>query len=325
VTLGVVTALLGSWMCFVQRHVKRLLAFSTVSHVGLFVIAVGLLVPKAVAGVALYIVGHGLTKGALFMCAGVLLHRFATIDEYDLHGRGREIPAVGVLLAAGALLLAALPPFTAFAGKSLAEGAGIEHSYGWTVAVFTLVSALTGGAVLRVTGRVCFGWGPSEGPEPAQARAAHERVDETRGERDTTPVLMLAVPAVLLVLAAVAGLVPGLLHSLSRTAAEFVNHGAYARWGLHGLPAGHAAAAPAHIDPVDYGYAAIAVLGAVGLAALGLFGRPLREGLPRLIREPSRHALRSLRGLHSGHIGDYIAWWTAGAGALGAVCLIALT
>ena len=52
------------------------------------------------------VVGHGLTKGALFMCAGVLLHRFATIDEYDLHGRGRAIPVVGVMMAVGALLLA---------------------------------------------------------------------------------------------------------------------------------------------------------------------------------------------------------------------------
>jgi multicomponent Na+:H+ antiporter subunit D len=325
VALGTVTALLGGWMCFVQRHVKRLLAFSTISHVGLFVIAIGLLVPKALAGATLYILGHGLTKGALFMCAGVLLHRFSTVDEFDLHGRGREIPALGVLLAFGALLLAALPPFTAFTGKSLAEGSASERAYGWTVAVFTLTSALTGGAVLRVTGRVFLGWGPSEGPDPEQAQAAEERVDETRGERDHTPPLMLVVPAALLVLAAVAGLVPGLLDSVEKAAAQFTDHAAYARWGLHGAAAGHAHAEPAHVEAVDYAFAAIAVLGAVALAAIGLFGRPLREALPRRVREPSRHALRGLRALHSGHIADYIAWWTAGAGALGGVCLLALT
>ena len=90
VGLGVVTALLGALMCVVQRHIKRLLAFSTISHVGMFALRVALLSRKALAGVAVYIVGHGLTKAALFMCAGVLLHRFATIDEYDLHGRGRS-------------------------------------------------------------------------------------------------------------------------------------------------------------------------------------------------------------------------------------------
>ncbi|MBV8988404.1 MAG: hypothetical protein JO372_07570, partial [Solirubrobacterales bacterium] len=89
VALGVVTALLGAWMCVVQRHIKRLLAFSTVSHVGMMLCGVALLSAKGIAGVAVYVVGHGLTKAALFMCTGVLLHRFATIDEFDLHGRGR--------------------------------------------------------------------------------------------------------------------------------------------------------------------------------------------------------------------------------------------
>ena len=73
-------------MCFVQRHLKRLLAFSTISHVGLFVCGVAMLGSKAIAGAAVYIVAHGLTKGALFMCMGVLLHRFGTVDEFDLHG-----------------------------------------------------------------------------------------------------------------------------------------------------------------------------------------------------------------------------------------------
>jgi hypothetical protein len=66
------------------------------------------------------------------------------------------------------------------------------------------------------------------------------------------------------------------------------------------------------------------VLGAVGVATLGLFGRPLREGLPEYVRVPARRALVGLRLLHSGHIGDYIAWWTAGASILGGVCLVAL-
>ena len=95
VAVGVVTALLGSLMCFQQRHIKRLLAFSSVAHIGVLICGVGLLSAQGLAGVGVYIVGHGLIKAALFMCTGVLLHRFRTIDEYDLHGRGREVPGVG--------------------------------------------------------------------------------------------------------------------------------------------------------------------------------------------------------------------------------------
>lgn len=55
----------------------------------------------------------------------MLLHRFATVDEFDLHGRGRVLPVAGALFGLGVLLLAAAPPFTAFAGKSLIETAAV--------------------------------------------------------------------------------------------------------------------------------------------------------------------------------------------------------
>jgi multicomponent Na+:H+ antiporter subunit D len=324
IALGVVTALLGAWMCTLQRHVKRLLAFSTISHVGLFVCGLGLLSAKAAAGLAVYILGHGLTKGALFMCAGVLLHRFATIDEFDLHGRGREVPLVGVLFAIGALLLAAAPPLTTFMGKSLLEAASSEAGYGWLIALFLIVSALTGGAVLRVTGRVFLGWGPAEGPDPGQARAAEERVDEERDTRERTPVSMMLVPAVLLILAAIAGLVPGAVPAVERGAARFVDHAAYAQWVLAGAHVTWPHVTTSHIAATDVVYALVAVAGAFAAAAVGLFGRPLRESLPSAIRTPARAIVRQVRFVHSGHIGDYVAWWSAGASLLGGVCLLAL-
>ncbi|MHB8533275.1 MAG: complex I subunit 5 family protein, partial [Solirubrobacteraceae bacterium] len=198
IAAGVTTALTGAVMCTLQRHVKRLLAFSSISHVGLFVCGLGVLDPHALAGVAVYLVGHGLAKAALFMCAGVLLHRFATIDEFDLHGCGRELPMTGVLMAVGALLLAGVPPFSTFAGKSLLEASFSGAGAGWLIAVAIAVSALTGGAVLRVTGRVFLGLGPSEGPDPQQERTAREDVDELEDERGDTPKQMLIAPALLL-------------------------------------------------------------------------------------------------------------------------------
>ncbi len=224
VAAGVITALLGAWMCFVQRHLKRLLAFSTISHVGLFVCGVAMLGSKAIAGAAVYIVAHGLTKGALFMCMGVLLHRFGTVDEFDLHGKGRKLPFLGVLVVAGAVLLAAIPPFTAFAGKSLIESASTKAGYGWLIALFVVVAAATGGAVLRIAGRVFMGWGAAEGPDPSQTRAAHERVDETRDVRDHTPRTMMVVPSVLLVAAALVVFIPGAFSGVQRAAARFTDH-----------------------------------------------------------------------------------------------------
>jgi multicomponent Na+:H+ antiporter subunit D len=320
ITAGTVTALLGAWMCVLQRHIKRLLAFSTISHVGLALCGVGLLDPKALGGVATYVAVHGLTKGALFMLVGVLLHRFGTVDEFDLHGRGRDMRMVGSLFALGGVLLAALPPLALFRGKAMIEGVASSLGYGWLTIVFVIVSAATGGAVLRVAGRVFLGWGASEGPDPSQARAAQERVDETRDPRGHTPPLMVLMPALLLLVAFGAGFIPGAVDWLQRAGTEFADHAAYPGWVLrgHGLSLPHANLDPASTLEVLSGCAGILL--ALLTAAVGLFGRPISEALP----SPLSATVRSVRGLHSGDIRDYIAWWTAGAGTLGAVCLIAL-
>jgi multicomponent Na+:H+ antiporter subunit D len=326
VAVGVTTALVGALMCSLQRHVKRLLAFSSISHIGMFVCGIGLLEHRALAGVAVYVVGHGLTKAALFMCAGVLLHRFATIDEFELHGRGRVLPFLGVLVALGGLFLAAIPPFTTFSGKSLLEASASGLGYGWLVAVFVIVSAATGGAVLRVAARVFLGWGPREEPEfgRMQASAASEEEGEMTDERDETPPLMLIVPALLLALAAAVALIPGAVPSIENAAARFADHGSYASWVLAGVHPHWPAQPISHVSADDVGYAIVSVLGAFAFAALGLFGRPLRESLPTRVRVPGLAAVHGLRRLHNGHIGDYIAWWTAGASVIGGTCLIAL-
>jgi multicomponent Na+:H+ antiporter subunit D len=322
--LGVATALLGATMSFQQRHIKRLLAFSTISHVGLFICGVALLSDKGIAAVAVYTVGHGLTKAALFMCAGVLLHRFATIDEFALHGRGRDVPLAGVLMAVGALLLAALPPFTTFVGKSLLEEGSSAAGYNWLIGVFIVVSAVTGGAVLRVVGGVFLGWGPAEGRYGEQAEAAHEKGDEEQQERDHTPLTMLVVPAVLLLGALVLGLVPGAVPGVERYAAQFVDHHAYATWVLHSQHVVLPVLPPSHISASDYAYSAASTLGALLVAVYGLFGGRVVNRRLTLPGRPVRQTMDLIRGLHSGHIGDYIAWWSAGVSLIGGVCLITL-
>ncbi|MCA6096595.1 complex I subunit 5 family protein, partial [Streptomyces sp. SCA3-4] len=119
--LGVATAATGAVMCWQQRHVKRLLAFSTVAHTGLFLTGVALLTPEALAGTCLYVLGHAGAKAALFACTGILLDRHGSVDEHELHGRGRGTAGIGLLFALGGLALAGLPPFGTGLGKALVE------------------------------------------------------------------------------------------------------------------------------------------------------------------------------------------------------------
>lgn len=324
IAFGTLTALWGAVMCFAQRHLKRLLAFSTISLVGVFLCGIGLLSAKGLAGVSVYVAGYGLTQAALFMLAGVLLHRFATIDEFDLHGKGRELPAAGALFFIGGLVLSGIPVVTLFFGRSLLNGASLAAGYPWLPTIYVIASAITGGAVLRVTGRVFLGWGASERREEPQVRQAREEEDEETAPRTFTPPVMLAVPAALLLGAVVIGLIPGAVPGIEIAAAHFRDQLSYIHWVLHGGMPHFAAASTAHVQGFDYLYGAGATLGAVALAAVALFGAPLRRALPAPVVRVPLAAVIALRRLHSGHIGDYIAWWTAGAATLGGASLIFL-
>jgi multicomponent Na+:H+ antiporter subunit D len=323
ISVGTLTALWGGVMCFTQRHIKRMLAFSTISHIGVFLCGIGLLSADGLAGSAVYVIGQGLVKAALFMLSGVLLHRFATVDEYDLHGRGRGMRVTGALFALGGILLSAVPGGTLFFGKSLLDGASLAAGYPWLPAIYLVSSILTAGAVLRVAGRVFMGWGARQRADQHQASAAREREDEQEHTRASTPPLMLIVPGVLLAGAIVVGLIPGAVPAIERAAGHFIQRSSYVDFVLRGK-VHFGAVSTTHVRYYDYIYGAGATLGAVALAALALFGAPLRRAVPAALFDGPAAAVMRLRRLHSGHIGDYIAWWTAGAATIGGAALVFL-
>ncbi|WP_251096045.1 complex I subunit 5 family protein [Streptomyces sp. Caat 7-52] len=292
VTLGTLTAAIGAVMCWYQRHIKRLLAYSTVAHTGLFLVGLGILTPEGDDGVALYILGHAGVKAALFACAGVLLDRFGSVDEHALHGQARRLRATGVMFAVGALGLAGLPPFGTALGKSVTE----EAVGGPLTLVFVAASAITAGAVLRVTARVFLGLGPR--PEDAEYETSgSDEEPETSGLLSRIPDTMTTVPAVLLAAAFAAGVAPGFGAVVARSVNEAGSGGAhvFVHWTLTGVLLGVAST----------------VL-AVALAGLAVT-RPGWTAAPGWAAP--------LRRLQSGHVGDYVAWLLMGATVLGALAL----
>jgi multicomponent Na+:H+ antiporter subunit D len=318
VVLGVLTGLVGAVMCAAQHHLKRMLAFATIADVGLFLVGIGLLDADGLAGAAVWVVGGGLVKAALFASVGLLNDRFGTVEEAELHGRGRELGGVGALFAVAALAVASLPPFGPFLGKTLVEDAALKAGFWWVPAVMVAVAALTGGALLRVAARVFLGRGRPAPEDPHSAGAAGEESDEAPEPVATAPVLVWG-PALALVVAALAwGVAPGVLDAVGRGAERFVDARAYADAVLHGraLPA---VASPLH-GPTLTGwlYAAASVAGAVGVALAALGGG--RDRAPRA----GARALATLRDLHSGRPGDYAAFAAAGVALLGGLVALAV-
>jgi multicomponent Na+:H+ antiporter subunit D len=323
--LGVVTAVLGAVMCFAQRHLKRMLAFATLSHVGLFVIGLGLLSVGGLAGLVAFVVADGMVKASLFVGVGALAHRNQTVDELDLRGRGRGMPLTAALWFAGGLAIASLPPFGPFLGKGLIEAAATEDGRSWVTLVFVGASVLTGAAVLRAGGGIFFGWGVAD-EETDEFRAPTREVDpELEYPRDRVPRTM-SVPAVLLLVGGLAiALVPGLGDALARAAAGFVDRAGYAGQvlaGRAGRPS-HASAPP--LTAAEWASGVVTVLGAVGVAWASLALGPLRTAVPGATGRTLRRGLTGLRTLHSGHVGDYVMWLVVGVVVLGATFAASLT
>ena len=311
---AVTTALVGGVMCLLQHHLARMLAYATVSHVGLTLAGFALLGPAGAGGAVLYLVADGMVKGSLFISVGIIDHHLRDVDERRLAGRGRHLPWLAALMVAGALGLAGVPPFGTFLGKALMEEAAVETGLPWLIGLFVVVAALTSAALLRATGRVFFGLGRRRGAaaaaprSPDEAAVRHPHVHATQ-----------VVPAVGLLAGAVAvGLAPGIADAVQDAAGRFTDRPAYAAAVLQG--AGDLARAGAHPPVHLAGPALLAALSALlglGLALAAL----LPDRLPGRLRGGVARAwgpvAATLRGLHNGSIGDSVTWLVVGMSTFG--------
>jgi multicomponent Na+:H+ antiporter subunit D len=313
-TLGVLTALLGGVMCCVQHHLKRMLAFSTISHAGMFLVGIALLDTAGLAGSAVFLVAHGLVKAALFLAVGVLLHRTGTVSERALHGRGRALPATAAVYLVGGLVLAGVPPFATTVGKSMLEGGVTSAGYGALKIVLVLASILTAGAVLRSGMRVFLGWGDPAPEDPSSRHAEDE--GEEQPEHGIGRLLLVGPAVVLLLTALALGLVPRLAERADRGAARFEL--ANPRTGVTRTSVGvDAAVHEPGPGPGGDALTVVSIAGSLAVAASAVFGRRL---VPRVRpRSPLRSPVHWLRATQTGHVGDYVAVLVLGCAAVGSV------
>lgn len=114
-TIGTITMLMASTMAMVQRDIKQVLAYSTISQLGFMIMA---LAAGGFFGGAFHLTAHALFKALLFLCAGVWIHHYGTNDLFEISsrgGRGMRVPMACLIVGAGAL--AGIPPFSGFFSK----------------------------------------------------------------------------------------------------------------------------------------------------------------------------------------------------------------
>ena len=317
--LGLLTAIVGALFCFRERHIKRLLAFSTISHAGMFLAGIALLTPLGLAGAAVYVAGHAMVTAALFLCTGIVLHRLGSVNETWLHGRGRRLRVTGVIFTLAAFGLAGLPPFATYLGQGWITGSSGAHGMTWITVLLVFASAMAGAAALRVAGGVFYGLGDPPSETLQMAEESSEETSETDEGKQRTPLTMLIPPALLVAGAMAIGLLPHLGPVIEAAAVRFQDQGGYNATVLSGAPLAHPAA-PYPVEPAEITAAGLitgagSVAGALILAFLALYWRRLpvlRRGF-----EPGTGLVRPLERFQSGVVNDYVTWIVIGVACLG--------
>lgn len=143
--IGATTMLLGAWKAIFQHDLKGLLAYSTISHLGLITLLFGLSTPLAVVAGLFHILNHATFKASLFMAAGIIDHEAKTRDIRQLHGLMRVMPITSVLAIVAAMAMAGIPLLNGFLSKEMFFALALEIEHHPVARALVSVAALLAG------------------------------------------------------------------------------------------------------------------------------------------------------------------------------------
>ena len=177
----------GSVMALAQTDIRRMLAYSSVSHMGYIVLGLSLANPTAVTGALLHLLNHATMKACLFLVVGGVRWRTGVSDIADFAGMGRRLPLTMAAFSVTALSMVGLPPLSGFFSKWYLVLGAIEGGAWPFVLALILSSLLSAVYFFRVIERAYF----ASPPTPDGATGPGDRSTEIPG-RMLGPILVLA-------------------------------------------------------------------------------------------------------------------------------------
>jgi multicomponent Na+:H+ antiporter subunit A len=203
---GAITMVAGAYFALMQADLKRMLAYLTVSALGMLILFIGVGTSQAVAAAIVFLLAHALYKGALFLVTGIVDHQTGSRHVEELGGLRSAMPITATIAALAALSLAALPPTLGFIGKEmLIEAALAANTPG-------LIIAMVFASIIFVTTAGIIGIQPFFG----------KKLPTPNPPLEASPGLWSA-PAILAVLGVIFAALPALLQRpLLRPAAEAI-------------------------------------------------------------------------------------------------------
>jgi proton-translocating NADH-quinone oxidoreductase chain M len=194
------SALVSAGAAMIDTDLKRIIAYSTVSQIAFIFLGLASGTVIGIAGGLLYILMHGIAKGGLFLCAGIVEQNTHTKDIRQLGGLLKTMPITAIAFLFCALSVMGVPPFGGFFSKYMVLSGAVESGQWWIALVFVVGAFMTIVYLLRLFNMIFLG-------------------DLKKEAKEGSPV-MVACVAVLAVLALVSGILISPSAEFARTAVQ---------------------------------------------------------------------------------------------------------
>ncbi len=159
---GLLSIFIAVPFILVQHDLKRLLAYSSIEHMGLVTLGLGLGTPLALYGALLHIINHAITKSTLFYLAGTIIQHYGTKHIMRIRGLVNAMPVIGAMFVAAVLAIAGLPPFSIFYSKLAIVWAAFQSGNYLLGALILLLMAAVFAGMIYYTLKLGFGAAPSK-------------------------------------------------------------------------------------------------------------------------------------------------------------------
>jgi hydrogenase-4 component F len=168
-TLGLLSLAVAAVFLWTPRNYKRMLAYSSVEHIGIVSLGIGFGGPLGVAGALLHIANHGLAKSVLFLLAGRIRAAYGTVELAGVRGVLSALPFTGRGFLIALLALLGLPPFGLFTSEVMIFGAGFREGHPWVASAGLALLVIAFGGLLHAAHGMLYGVAPEiadEAPNP---------------------------------------------------------------------------------------------------------------------------------------------------------------
>ena len=161
---GVMSMVVAGLLILVQRNLKRLMAYSSVEHMGIIAIGLGLGGPLGLFGALLHTFNHSVAKSLLFFSAGNVRHNLGTLRIDAIKGMSRSMPQTSAALLVGSIAIVGLPPFSLFVSEFAILSEAFGQARYFVAALFLIVLSVVFGGFAHHLFRMLCG-DPDQLPE----------------------------------------------------------------------------------------------------------------------------------------------------------------